>query len=150
MEFLTWLEESAVGVWISEDIWAYPIVLSCHAVGMAIVVGMVTVINLRVLGFAKRIPIDSFKSLYTLTFIGFALNFISGCLLFTNDATRFFLSNMFRAKIILIIVGMISVWLLLKEVRKNPDGTTTARAIAAVSLLCWFGAIATGRLIAYF
>ena len=150
MEFLTSLEESGLGVLMRESLWTYPIVLSCHAVGMAIVVGMVTVIDIRVLGYARRIPIDSFKSLFVLTFAGFALNFISGVMLFFTDPVRFFESNVFRIKILLIILGMISVWLLLRTVRLRPDNSATARTIAAISLLCWFGAIVAGRLTAYF
>lgn len=151
MEFLTWLEESGVGVWIRESLWGYPIVLSSHAVGMAIVVGVVTMIDIRVLGFAPKIPISSFNSLFTLTWAGFALNFISGCLLFTGDPVKFYNNTPFRIKITLIILGMISVWLLLRAVRDTDTGkcSTKARVIAAFSLLFWFGAITAGRLTAY-
>ena len=148
MEFLTWLENSSVGGWIRESLWGYPIVLSSHAVGMAIVVGVVTMIDIRVLGYAKQIPIDSFKSLFNLAWGGFVLNFISGCLLFTGDPTKFFNDTPFRIKITLIILGMISVWLLLREVRTD-ESSKKAKAIAIFSLLCWFGAITAGRLTAY-
>ena len=149
MEFLTWMEESGLGIWIREDLWAYPIVLSCHAVGMAIVVGMVTMIDIRVLGFARKIPISSFNSLFFLTFAGFLLNFISGVLLFFSDPTKFFYSTPFRIKIVLIILGMISAWMLLRNVSDNQDSSTKAKTIAAFSLLFWFGAITAGRLTAY-
>ena len=151
MEFLAWLEGSALALWIRESLWGYPIVLSSHAVGMAIVVGMVSMIDIRVLGFARKIPISSFKSLFNLTWAGFAVNFTSGCMLFSGDAIKFFNSTPFRIKIILIILGMISVWMLLREVKGMDTGvsSTKARIIAAVSLLCWFGAITAGRLTAY-
>ena len=148
MEFLTWLETSSVGVWIRESLWGYPIVLSSHAVGMAIVVGVVTMIDIRVLGYAKQIPITSFRSLFNLAWGGFALNFISGCLLFTGDPVKFFNDWPFRIKISLIILGMISVWLLLRELKSN-ESSGKARTIAVFSLLCWFGAITAGRLTAY-
>ena len=151
MEFLTWLENSGVGIWIRESLWGYPIVLSSHAVGMAVVVGMVTMIDIRVLGFASKIPISSFNSLFNLTWAGFALNFVSGCLLFTGDPVKFYLSNPFRIKISLIILGMISVWLLLRAVKDTDTGpaSSKARYIAILSLLFWFGAITAGRLTAY-
>lgn len=148
MQFLTWLETSSVGVWIRESLWGYPIVLSSHAVGMAIVVGVVTMIDIRVLGYARQIPIASFKSLFNLAWAGFALNFISGCLLFTGDPVKFFNDWPFRIKISLILLGMISVWLLLREV-KSDESSDKARTIAIFSLLCWFGAITAGRLTAY-
>jgi len=149
LQFLTWLETSSVGVWIRESLWGYPIVLSSHAVGMAIVVGVVTMIDIRVLGYARQIPIASFKSLFNLAWGGFALNFISGCLLFTGDPVKFFNDWPFRIKISLILLGMISVWLLLREIRDTGESTDKARTIAIFSLLCWFGAITAGRLTAY-
>ena len=57
MGFLIWLEEGALGIFIRESLWGYPIVLSSHAVGMAIVMGVVVALNLRVLGYAKDISI---------------------------------------------------------------------------------------------
>jgi hypothetical protein len=149
LEFLSWLEATGLSVWIRESLWGYPIVLSSHAVGMAVVVGMVTMIDIRVLGFARKIPISSFNSLFTLTWAGFAVNFISGCLLFTGDPAKFFFSTTFRVKIILIIIGMISVWQLLRAVTDTGESSSKAKTIAVVSLLCWFGAITAGRLTAY-
>lgn len=149
MEFLTWIEESGLGVWTRESLWGYPIVLSCHAVGMAIVVGMVTMIDLRVLGYASKIPISSFNSMFTLTWAGFALNFISGLILFTGNSVQFFESNVFRIKILLIALGMISVWLLLRNVSDEKKSSGKAKTIALFSLVFWFGAIIAGRLTAY-
>ena len=60
MELLIWLETSGVATWVNESLWGYPIVLTSHAIGMAIVVGMVTVIDLRILGYAKRIPLPKY------------------------------------------------------------------------------------------
>lgn len=148
MDILNWIGHTSVATWVSESLWGYPIVLSSHAVGMAVVVGVVTMIDIRVLGFAKQIPIDSFKSLFNLAWGGFALNFISGCLLFTGDPVKFFNDWPFRIKITLIILGMISVWLLLREVKVD-ESSDKARTIAVFSLLCWFGAITAGRLTAY-
>ena len=148
MDILNWIGHSSVSAWVSESLWGYPIVLSSHAVGMAIVVGVVTMIDIRVLGYAKQIPITSFKSLFNLAWGGFALNFISGCLLFTGDPVKFFNDWPFRIKISLIILGMISVWLLLREVKVD-ESSARARAIAVFSLVCWFGAITAGRLTAY-
>lgn len=148
MDILNWIGHSSVSAWVSESLWGYPIVLSSHAVGMAIVVGVVTMIDIRVLGYARQIPISSFKSLFNLAWGGFALNFISGCLLFTGDPVKFFNDWPFRIKISLIILGMISVWLLLREVRID-ESSAKAKAIAVFSLVCWFGAITAGRLTAY-
>jgi hypothetical protein len=152
MQFLAWLETSGIGVWIRESLWGYPTVLSCHAVGMAIVVGIVSMIDFRVLGFARAIPIASFDRLFTFAWAGFALNLASGVLLFIGDAQRFAVHPTFLTKIVLIILGGIFAWLLLKALHEAPaEGAATGKAktIAVLSLLCWSGAVIAGRLIAY-
>lgn len=148
MEFLLWLEASALGVWARESDWGNPILLSLHAVGMATVVGSASVIDFRILGFASRIPVSSIDRLFTVVWLGFAVNFLSGLGLFAGDAHELFFLYVFQIKIGLIVLGVISMWLLRDSVRGG-EATPRAKAIAALSLLAWFSAIVAGRLIGY-
>ena len=148
MGLLLSIENSGVGVWIRESMWGYPIVLSSHAIGMAIVVGVFTMVDIRVLGFAKAIPITAFNRLLTIGWLGFLLNFISGCLLFTGDSRRFFFQGVFEIKMVLIMLGGIAMWRLTRTLKVKPD-STAAKRLAALSLVLWFGAIIAGRLTAY-
>lgn len=153
MQFLQWLESSGMGVFVRESLWGYPTVLSAHAIGMAIVVGMVLMIDVRVLGFVSRIPIASFNRLFGVAWLGVALNVVSGVMLFSADAVRFASNRMFQLKIGLIILGAISVWVLLREIMTGPQGeaviTPRAKIVAALSIIFWLGAITAGRLTAY-
>jgi Family of unknown function (DUF6644) len=153
MQFLEWLQSTGIALFVRESMWGYPAVLSSHAIGMAIVVGMVLMICIRVLGFAPRIPIASFERLFTVARLGVALNVISGIMLFMADAPRFAANRLFQLKIALIIVGAISVWILLREVMNGPQGeaviTPRAKIVAALSIIFWLGAITAGRLTAY-
>ena len=148
MGALVWIENSGVGVWIRESLWGYPIVLSCHAVGMGIVVGVFTMVDIRVLGFARGIPITAFNRLLTIGWLGFLLNLISGCLLFTGDAERFFFQGVFEIKMGLIILGGIVMWFLVRALKVDSE-STKVKYLAALSLVLWFGAIIAGRLTAY-
>ena len=44
---MEWLESTALAEWVRTSLIGYPFVLTVHSVGMAIMVGLVTVINLR-------------------------------------------------------------------------------------------------------
>ena len=127
--------------------------LSAHAIGMSIVVGVVLMIDLRVLGFAERIPISAFERLFSVAWVGVAINVVSGVMLFSADAQRFATNYMFQIKIALIFVGAISVWVLLREIMGGPRGeaviTPRAKVVAAISIVLWLGAITAGRLTAY-
>jgi len=57
MEFLLRLQESSFGLWVAESIWAYPIILTLHTVGLALLVGPSAFLDLRVLGAGSRVPL---------------------------------------------------------------------------------------------
>jgi hypothetical protein len=156
MAFLEWLQGTPVGVMVAESLWAYPTFETMHTIGMAMLIGSLGLINLRVLGYKPELPIMGTRQLLPLAWIGFTLNAISGTMLFTSDAVYFFDSYTFRIKIVLIILGGINAALLGRRIfQEAPAGTAPAEAIggakwlAATSLVFWFGAIIAGRLIAY-
>ncbi len=156
MAFVNWVENSAMGIWMVDSLWAYPIVLSMHAVGMSIVVGTVVVIDLRLMGYAGNAPLDSFRSMFAITWIGVVLNFLSGVALFTSDPAQFFYHPLFWTKIGLMVTGVFSVYLLWREIImgdektwENYESSSRVKILACFSLLLWFSVIVAGRLIAY-
>ena len=148
MGFLIWLEEGALGIFIRESLWGYPIVLSSHAVGMAIVMGVVIALNLRVLGYAKDISILAYDKLFFIGWIGFIINLVSGLILFCNTPTTYFFQGSFQLKIGSIVVGGILMKVVMNSVRGDTSETLTKVASAAC-IACWFSAMITGRLMAY-
>jgi len=155
LEWLEWLENTGVARMVQESSWGYPIILSAHAVGMAIVAGIVLVINLRVMGLASEAPLAAFRTMYRFALIGLAINAVSGTLLFVGNPDAFYESNPFRIKVILLVVG---ITLMVKTARYffgsagsvgNSLFATHARMMAALSVVVWIGVIVAGRLIAY-
>jgi hypothetical protein len=74
------IENSAYAVWVRESpsIFAYTTILSLHAIGLAIIVGINTLIALRLLGFVKEIPLAPLRKLFPWMYLGFAINAFSG------------------------------------------------------------------------
>jgi len=155
MGFLEWLQSTWVARLVSESLWGYPSFETVHTIGMALLIGSLGLIDLRVLGFKTDLPILETRKLLPLAWLGFTLNAISGTLLFTSDATTFFASYTFRIKIVLIILGGLNAALLSHQIfNPAPAGgpvtpTTGAKWLAGTSLVFWFGAVIAGRLIAY-
>lgn len=148
MGFLIWIEDSGVGVFVRESLWGYPIILSSHAVGMAVVMGVIIAMNMRVLGFAKDSSILSYSGLFNVGWIGFLINLVSGLLLFTNYAQKYFFQGSFQLKIGLIVMGGIAMKVMMNGIRSGRSEIQT-KIISVACLLFWFGAIITGRLMAY-
>jgi hypothetical protein len=156
MEFLAWLEGTEISQWVQASDWGYPIILCLHSVGMGLVVGLILVLNLRVLGYAKAIPLSSFQGLLTVAWLGFAVNAGSGMLLFMANATRLIANWTFQLKLALIVLGGLCIWSLWRLLKRNADifrgtGATTGRmkVQAVITILLWLGAITSGRYIAY-
>lgn len=148
MDFLLWIEESWMGIFIRESLWGYPIVLSSHGVGMAIVVGCVVAANMRVLGFAKDLSMQAYDRIFTVGWLGFLINLISGLILLTGNASQYFFQGSFQLKIAFILVGGILMKVMMNGIREHRDLIVT-RIISFLCLTSWFGALITGRLMAY-
>jgi hypothetical protein len=152
--YFEWLRTLPSSVYISESesLLAYPLVLFLHSVGMAVSVGVASVLALRLLGLADMVRVSSLRVLFRIFWGAFLLNLVTGSLLFAAAATTIGYSPLYYAKLTLIAIGLI----LSAPLRRFVDGEASDRAVpgrlkavAAVSLIVWAGVITTGRLIAY-
>src|SRR5262245_1904299 len=86
--FCQWLYESKIGSGIRESVWVFPIVEGTHLLGIALSVGMLCWFDLRLVGVALRDePVSKvWKQVMPTAFVGFALMFVSGLLLFWAEA----------------------------------------------------------------
>ena len=154
-EILASIEGSALAVWTRESpsIWGYPTILTLHTFGLAIVVGANAVVNFALLGFAPRIPIPSLRQLFPIIWWAFALNFVTGVLLFMSDATTKAGQWVFYVKLALIAVALLVARSESKALRRHGEAIVNApanlRTLAFLSLVVWTGAIVAGRLLAY-
>lgn len=155
MATLVWLESTALATWIRESssLLAYPGVISLHAVGLAVMVGLSTMIDFRLLGFAPGLPLAGMQSLYRWIWIGFWVNAVSGVGLLIASATTMLVNPLFYTKMGLIALSMITV-VLINRAAFAPGNTSSgvtrrARTLAITSLVLWAATIVTGRLTAY-
>lgn len=152
MEFLQWLESTGISIWIRESFYGYYIMLNLHAIGMALVVGVVLMLNIRVLGYGTGVPLRVFDQLLTIGWIGFAVNAASGVLIFAAQGPRYLSNTPFLIKMLLILLGGLSMWALgriLRNAGPNAEVGGGGKAFAVLSILFWIGAIIAGRVIAY-
>ncbi len=138
--FATWIRESG-------SIWAYPIVLSLHAIGMGMLVGFNWALDLRLLGVAPQVPLMSMERYIPWAWYGFWINAISGVVLTFADATTKMTSWVFGVKMGLILIAVIVLMQIKKKVFINH--TSNGKMLAALSLALWAFAITAGRLMAY-
>ena len=155
MGLLVWLESTPLGVWVHESpsVWAQPTVLTFHTMGMAVLVGASWVLDLRLLGISRNVPLSAFRWVFRAVTIGLVVNVVTGALLFVGRATTWGASIPFLIKMGLVIASAATLVPIRSRVlRSDADQwavTGNARFLAIASILAWSGAIAAGRLLAY-
>jgi hypothetical protein len=155
MAFLTALHDSAFSTWIreSETVWAFPTVLTVHTFGMMLLVGSAWVMDLRLLGVARSIPIGPLRPLFRVMWAAFWINLATGILLFIADPERKATSLLFGFKMLLIVANLPLLRRLERAIYLNGpepaliDGGTRRLAVASAAL--WAGTIFAGRLLGY-
>jgi small-conductance mechanosensitive channel len=157
MSVLQTIENTPLAAWVREstDIYAYTLILAVHAVGLAIVVGFSTAVALRLLGFAKGIPLAAMRGIFPIVVFGFCINAVSGILLFIAEPIKMLGMPAFIGKLLLIACGMTVAWLLQKRVFADQAAMDAdrvpagGRRLAWASLTFWYLALIVGRLTGY-
>jgi hypothetical protein len=155
---LLWLESTGLSLWLRESpsVWSLPTVLTLHTMGMGVLVGASWMLDLRVLGINRHVPLANFRWVFPVVGIGLSVNLITGVLLFIKNPTTWGSSIPFLIKMGLVIASVATLLPLRALVRDGAAeqlevGSTvqTARVWAIVSILAWSGAVTAGRLLAY-
>ena len=104
MPFLDWLQNTQLATWISQSdsVWVYPSVLSMHTIGLGVLVGISAAVDLRVLGFASRVPLAPLERFFPIMWAGFWINAVSGAALFAAAATTKGTQWIFYVKLLLV------------------------------------------------
>ena len=154
--FFRWLESTVVSVWIRESpsIFAFPIILAVHTIGLGLLAGINVAIDLRLLGLAARIPLPAFRRFVPFMWLGLWLNVASGVALVVAYPTKALTNPLFYVKLGLIAAAVV----ILRSVRRSSldgdaalviPGLHPVKRLAIASLACWVGAIFAGRFLAY-
>jgi hypothetical protein len=152
---LTSLAQSSFSTWLlsSNSIWAYPTVLTLHTFGMMVLVGAALMIDLRLLGFGRGIPLQSMERLFRVMWGAFTLNAVTGTMLFIADADKRGPSLIFWTKLTFVAVGLVTTSMIRRRTFEGGAEPVVigaaSKRLAVVSLLVWSAAITTGRLLAY-
>jgi len=151
------VESTGVGRYLRESLWAFPIVETVHISAFAIVVGSIVVLDLRLLGLSRRIPVSRLAAhVLPWTLLAFLVAAGSGLTMFTAHASDYLGNRVFMLKMGLILAAGINAGLLHAGAMRASGAwdveagvPARVRVAAALSILLWLSVIACGRLLAY-
>lgn len=156
--FCKWLEHTSVGAAIRESLWLFPAIETVHLLGMAALVGTIAVLDFRLLGWMLRQKRFSelARRLLPWTWAGFALQVVTGMLLFSSEAVKLYANPAFRLKMLLLFLAGVHALVfectVYRGVASWDDSTVPplgAKVAGFISLLLWIGIVAAGRFIGF-
>lgn len=132
--------------------WLYAAVNTSHVLGIALLVGSILPLDLRLLGLWRGVALDGLvRVLVPVAAGGLVLALATGALLFSVRAPDYAALTVFRIKLVLIAVGVSAALLLhlLHGVRLERAAPGRLAGAGALSMTCWLGALLAGRMIAF-
>lgn len=134
---------------LSAHPWAYPLLEVVHIWGIALVIGNLMALEVRVWGAAANLPVLPLARLsLVLVSIGFTLAAGSGLLMLATQAEELLTNRAFLIKMLLLMLaGSNAAWFHGRQSLQKLD--LTARLLMLLSLVLWIGILLAGRWIAY-
>jgi hypothetical protein len=157
-QFCSWLENTSMASAIRTSTWLFPTIESVHVLAITMVVGSVAMFDLRLLGIASRdrSVTELHKEILPWTWVAFGCAVVAGSLLFSSDATKYYVNGPFRMKmLVLLLIGLntaIFEFGAFRGVSRWDHETKTplaARLAGGISIVLWILVVGFGRWIGF-
>ena len=150
--FFVWCENMPLGLYIRQATWVFAVVETVHIMALAILLGSMLVIDLRLLGLGMRrqSTAEISRLLMPWFWTSFIIMIVTGISLFVSEAVRLSASAPFAYKMLFLIIAVLVHLTLHRKVISNGiEGATLGKAAACMSILCWLSIALAGRAIAF-
>lgn len=156
---LAWLQATPVAQAIAENEILFPWIESVHVLAIVLVVGTISIVDVRLLGVASRdLTVRRLmRDIIPYTWGAFAVAVVTGALMFSSDAVHYAHNFFFRGKLVLLALAGLNMVVFhfvgIGDIERWDVGTgrppIAARAAATISLLVWIAVVAFGREIGF-
>jgi hypothetical protein len=138
--------------------WWWAFMMDLHFLGLVLLIGAVGALDLRIMGFARQLPLEPLHRLVPWALTGFGINLVTGLLAFIGMPEFYTLDYAFWVKLLAILLlgvnaaafYLTSVFAGVKDLGPGEDAPLSAKLVAASSLILWFAVIVLGRYIQYY
>ena len=153
---IAYLRTTALSHWVLETVWVWPLAETLHFIGLSLLIGIIAPLDLRLMGFMKRVPIAALKGLVPWAIAGFVVNVVTGVLFFVGSPQQYMYNSSWWFKVLFLIIAGVNM-LAFETTQKaralamgpGEDTPGVFKAIGGVSLVSWFMVLYWGRMLAF-
>lgn len=157
MSFITWLGATSASLWIRDQSpWLWPLCESLHFMGLALLVGVAGVFDLRLVGALKQIPVGALKRCLPWAMGGFAINLLTGIVFFTGNPYQYYVNPAWWGKVCFLGISGVNALvfettLSTRVLALGPGDAMPlpAKVVGGLSLVSWFAVLFFGRMLAF-
>jgi hypothetical protein len=143
-----------IGAYVTGNTWVWPTCETLHFVGLSLLFTVVMLVDLRILGMAKRLSYASLYQLLPLGMLGFAINLVTGMFFFIAAPEQYTKNFVFYWKVVFVLLGAFNVlyFMLIEEpwtVGDGNDAPFTAKLVAGSAIFVWIGVLFFGHMLPF-
>ncbi len=152
------IEYSSLGTTIAESTWMFPTLEVLHVIGLVTVLGMIAIVDLRLIGAGSRQLAVTRLSKDTLPWVwgAFALAALTGVLLFTSKASQYMINPYFLLKMVMLALAGLNMmyfhfftYRTVEHWDLDPSVPAGAKVAGWLSLIFWLLVVFFGRAIGF-
>jgi len=137
--------------------WVWPLCETLHFIGLAILIGCIGVLDLRMLGFVKEISIRAIHKFVPWGIFGFSINAVTGTLFYIGAPDQYVHNVAFQMKLLFLLIAGLNVAYFylggvlhkVEDLGPGADPPLAAKLVSLISIIAWFGVLYWGRMLPF-
>jgi hypothetical protein len=153
---VTTLKATTLAHWMIQSPWLWPLCETLHFIGLALLVGAVGMLDLRLLGRMRHLSFSAVHSLIPWGILGFVINLITGAMFFIGAPDQYIDNPAWYYKLLFLgIAGLNVLYFETTQAKRalaigaGIDTPSAFKVIGAVSILSWFMVLYWGRMLPF-
>lgn len=153
---IVFLKGTALAHWVVNTPWVWPTAEALHFLGLALLVGTIAPLDVRLLGFMKSVPIAALKTLVPWAVAGFVINLVTGMLFFVAAPDQYMHNLSWWFKVLFLAIAGVNMLLFettqqsrIQAMEPGDDTPAACKAIGGVSLVSWLMVVYWGRMLPF-
>lgn len=145
---------SGLSMFVTGTKWMWPTCETLHFVGLSLLMGVVLLVDLRMMGWMKRIPFTVLHRLMPWAILGFAMNVLTGMLFFIGNPGQYFASTPFQWKMgFVLVAGANAIYFTMFDdvwnLKPEADAPMRAKIAAGSAVVLWVAIMWCGNMLPF-